>query len=161
MIIHDLKENQINKIKFKKDDYVLDANRCKNYCIGCFSCWIKHPTKCIYNDDFNNMVGILKDADSLIIISRSRYGTYSTPIKKVLERLIGYVLPYFTIRDGMIHHETRYTKKLNFNCYFYGDIKKEEENNLLNIVKANSINLNANYKVNFLNNYKEIKKCIL
>ena len=147
-ILHDLNNDEINKFNFKDDDMVINAWECVNSCIGCFSCWIKTPTKCALKDNFSNMVDYLKKSSEFIIISKNRYGCYSEQIKRVLERCIGYVLPYFTIRNKEIHHKLRYNINLNFITCFYGDINKNDEVCLNKLVKANSINLGVNnYKV--------------
>ena len=154
-IIHDLKDNDLN---FSKDDYIVDSTLCNNSCIGCFSCWIKHPKKCIYSDNYSNMADKIKESDELIIISKSRFGCYSEEIKRVLERCIGYVLPYFKVRNKMIHHKPRYDHNLKIKAFFYGDINQNDQKCLYDLVKANSINLNANnFEVNFFKNTKEIK----
>ena len=160
-IIHDLNPKELKSFKFCQDDILISGLECKNHCIGCFSCWIKHPKKCTLKDEFSNIVEYLKDSEELIIISKSRYGCYSAPVKKVLERSIRYVLPYFTIRNNEIHHTSRYTKKIKFKVNFYGDITKEEKLISNDLVKANSINLNADiYEVNYFKNTKELSKCI-
>ena len=156
-ILHDLDNDIINKFKFRSSDVVINCCECKNSCIGCFSCWTKTPTKCTLKDNFSNMTDYLKKSTDFIIVSKNRYGCYSENIKRVLERCIGYVLPYFTIRDNHIHHKLRYNKELNFITYFYGDINKNDEICLNKLVKANSINLGAtNYKV-ICKNLEEIK----
>lgn len=160
-IIHDLNDKDVNKIKFKKDDKIISAVNCDKGCIGCFSCWIKNPKKCAFKDNYSNIVESLKLSNELIIISKCRYGCYSNQTKRVLERCIGYVLPYFTIREGKIHHESRYDKKLHFKTYFYGDINDLDKKTLRDLVKANSINLNAkSFEVNYVSKIKELGKCI-
>ena len=67
-IIHDLNDKDVKKIKFRDSDKVISANNCKNNCVGCFSCWIKNPKRCIYNDDYSNMCNYIKDSKELIII---------------------------------------------------------------------------------------------
>lgn len=160
IIIHDLEEKDLSKLNLSKLDHIINSLECENSCIGCFSCWIKHPKVCCYNDEFSNLPNLIKDADEWLIISKSRYGCYSTSIKRVLERCIGYVLPYFCLREGMIHHELRYDKKLLFHTIFYGDINKQDERCLFDLTKANSINLASSYKIEYCKNIKEIKKCI-
>lgn len=160
-IIHDLNDKDINKFKFNYDDKLISAVNCNNGCIGCFSCWIKTPRECAFKDNYSKMTEFLKDSDELIIISKCRYGCYSNQTKRVLERCIGYVLPYFTIREGRIHHKSRYNKKIKLKAYFYGNIKKIEKESLYDLVKANSINLNASsFEVNCVDNLRELKKCI-
>ena len=157
-IIHDLNKNEIS---FNKDDKVISALECSNNCIGCFSCWIKHPKKCIFNDNFNNLTEHLKQSDELIIISKCRYGCYSNEVKRVLERCIGYVLPHFTIISNEIHHKSRYDKKIKLSTYFYGDIDEKDKICVHKLVKVNAINLNADsYEIKYVYNLKEIEKCI-
>lgn len=160
-IIHDLTKDEVKKLKFKEDDNVISSLDCNNNCIGCFSCWIKHPKECCIKDEFYNIVNNLRDSDELILISKCRYGCYSNNIKRVLERCIGYVIPYFTIRNGQIHHKSRYDKKIKLFTYFYGNISEEDKKCVDKLVKANAVNLNANdYKIKYVHNIKEIKKCI-
>lgn len=160
-IIHDLNEKELKKIQFKESDVLIDSLNCNNNCIGCFSCWIKHPKKCAIKDEFSNIVQSIKNSDELILISKCRYGCYSHQVKRVLERCIGYVLPYFTIRDNEIHHQSRYDEKLKLSTYLYGDITEEDKKCVHNLVKANAINLNADkYSVNCVHNLKELSKCI-
>ena len=140
-------------ISIDENDKVIYANECKNSCIDCFSCWIKHPKKCIYKDNYSDIVEYLKVSDELVIISKNRYGCYSETVKRVFERCIGYVLPYFTIRDKHIHHASRYKKRIKLTTYFYGDINDDDIACLNNLVKANSINMNAkSYEVKVIDN---------
>lgn len=160
-IIHDLNDNELNEIIFNKDDIIMSSLKCRKNCIGCFSCWIKQPKKCILDDDFSNMVDFLKESNELIIISKNRYGCYSASVKKILERCIGYVLPYFTIRNNEIHHESRYKDNMKLSVYFYENMKEEDKLSIERLVKANAINLNANeYQINYISNLKELNKCL-
>lgn len=160
-IIHDLKEKEIKKLNFFKDDIIISALDCKFHCIGCFSCWIKTPSKCIMKDDFYNNAKNLKNSDELIIISKNRYGCYSSHVKQILERCIGYVLPYFTIRNNEVHHQSRYEHQLKLTAYFYGNSTQNEKNSINQLIKANAVNLNAfEHKVIYVNNIKELEACI-
>ena len=151
-IITDINEYD-SIIDVDSNDKVILARDCKNSCIGCFSCWIKHPKKCIYKDNYSDIVEYLKVSDELVIISKNRYGCYSETVKRVFERCIGYVLPYFTIRDKHIHHASRYKKRIKLTTYFYGDINDDDIACLNNLVKANSINMNAkSYEVKVIDN---------
>lgn len=157
-IIHDLKENEIS---FKKDDKVISSIDCRKNCIGCFSCWVKHPKKCVLKDEYSDIVEYIKESDEFILISKCRYGCYSSEVKRVLERCIGYVLPYFEIRNNEIHHKSRYDNKIKLSTYFYGKITDEDKKCVDKLVKANAINLNAyDYSINYVDNLEDIKKCI-
>ena len=160
-IIHDFESNDLKKINFNEEDMVISAREITEGCVGCFSCWVKHPKECIHDDNIKNIVDSIKNSDELVIISKCRYGCYSAYVKKVLERCIGYVLPYFTIRENRIHHKSRYDERIIFNTYFYGDIDNWDKICLRALVKANAINLNAfDYRVNFISSLKELNECI-
>lgn len=160
-IIHDLNDKDLKDIKFNKNDKVIHSLDCNKSCIGCFSCWIKHPKRCAINDRFSNIVEYLKVSDELIIISKCRYGCYSSATKKALERCIGYVLPHFTIRNNEIHHQSRYNNKLKLSVYFYGNITDGDKEVCNNLVRANSINLNSSdYEIKYICDLKEIDICI-
>lgn len=153
IILHDL--DKIDNC-FNENDILINTNESINKCVGCFSCWIKTPKKCIHKDSYD-IVDKLKDADELVIISKCRYGCYSANIKRYLERTIGYVLPYFTLREGFIHHISRYSKKLKFSVYIYGDITNDDKKCIEDLVKANGINLNVDdYKVKYLKELENV-----
>ena len=155
-IIHDLEEKDLNKFEFSSDDTIIDSNKCSNNCIGCFSCWIKHPKKCIYDDEYSNIVESIKNSDELVLISKCRYGCYSNSVKRVLERCIGYVLPYFTIRNGEIHHKSRYSKDLKLFVYIYGNIDELDKKAITDLVRANSVNLNASdFEIKYIEEEKK------
>lgn len=161
-IIHDLNSKQLKVLNFKDDDKLISAKKCSNHCVGCFSCWIKHPKHCVYKDDYSNITNSIKGSDELVIISKCRYGCYNSKVKMVLERCISYVLPYFTIRDKRIHHRARYNQELKFHVIFYGDMLEEDKVVATTLVRANAINLNSNnYTVDFCNNIGGISKCLL
>ncbi len=78
-------------------------------CICCFQCWTKTPGVCVLpRDGGTRYVEKFWDADCLLIISRVRWGGYTTPIKSYIDRLIPGLHPYFTKRNGEMHHKFRY-----------------------------------------------------
>lgn len=153
-IIHDLKDTSFFNLN-SEDLLVSDVNKS---CIGCFNCWVKTPFCCIHNDKITNIGKLILDSDELIIISKCVDGSYSSKVKRIIERSISYVEPFFTIRNKEIHHLTRLSKKLNFKIYFYGDnITSDDKKVAEMLAKANMKNLNTTDPIiSFLNSYKEI-----
>ena len=96
-------------------------------CIGCFGCWVKTPGQCVIADEYQKMGELLGCADELVIISRCSFGSYSSFVKNVMDRSISYVLPYFEIRGGEMHHKARYKNHIRMRAYFYGDAVTEDE----------------------------------
>lgn len=73
-------------------------------------------------------------------------------MKNVLDRSISYVLPFFEIRNGEMHHGERYFNDLKISAVFYGNMTDVEKKTAENLVKANAVNLNAKLgNVHFVN----------
>ncbi len=79
-------------------------------CLGCFGCWIKTPGECIIDDAARGIVKKLIRSDLIIYVTPIIFGGYSYELKKVLDRQICRVLPFFTQINGEIHHGPRYEK---------------------------------------------------
>ena len=142
LIIYDVPTEHIEKFT-NDEDILVNANEISRYCIGCFGCWLKTPGKCIIKDGFENMGQRLSEVNEFILISKATFGSYSSPVKNVLDQSISYVLPFFEIRNGEMHHGERYHNDLTISALFYGDMSEEEKQTAENLVKANAVNLNA------------------
>ena len=149
IIIHDLEE-----LKLDGNYKIINERNIKN-CIGCFNCWTKTPMKCIHNDICQNIGKDISNCEELIIISKCIYGSYSSKVKKVLERCISSVYPFFEIRKGEIHHKLR-NNRLKLTVYFYGDISHEDKTLAIKLVNSNCKNFgidNSNLKF-----YKKVEE---
>lgn len=165
LILHDLNQEQVKAIGLNEladQNIVIDSNGINQYCLGCFACWIKKPGKCIIPDEYQNMGENLSKVDEFLIISKSTFGSYSSSVKNVLDRSISYVLPFFEIRKGEMHHKERYHKNLIFSAVFYGeDITEMEKETAKNLVKANALNLNGTVgKVTFVDKAENAKEAL-
>lgn len=157
-IIHDF-EN-LDFLDLNSDDVVLE-NKIKNSCVGCFSCWVKKSFECIFKDQFKNNGKTLLNSDELVIISKCVNGCYSSLVKRILERSISYVRPYFGIREGEIHHKVRTEKQLDFKVIFYNDVSDEEKEVAYSLINANRKNLNTKRpEVIFVDEIKKIKEVL-
>lgn len=153
-IIHDLDNTEL--LNFKDDDIILTSEN-SQYCIGCFNCWTKTPLKCVFKDKLHENGKYLLDSDELIIISRCINGCYSSKVKKVLERSISYVLPFFTIREKELHHKLRNEKRLSLKVYFYGNVNDKDKNIARKLVMANKKNFdNSNMDIYFVNKIEDL-----
>ena len=166
LILHDLTSEQCSNLGLNAlppNEYLLiDSTQINHYCIGCFGCWLKTPGKCIIKDTFQNMGEKLSQVDEFLIISRSSFGSYSSSVKNVLDRSISYVMPFFEIRNGEMHHAERYHKKLVVSAIFYGeDITDLEMETSKNLLKANALNLNGTIgSIHFCKSANEIKEVL-
>lgn len=81
------------------------------YCKGCFSCWIKTPGECAIKDAANELNRQIVGSDLVLYISPLLFGQCGTNIKKVLERGLPNLLPFFiTLANGSTMHPPRYEK---------------------------------------------------
>lgn len=148
-IIHDLEDFRLD------NSFVINSN--VSNCKGCFNCWVKTPRKCI-NKDRKNISSMLLASDEIIIISKCIYGCYSYKVKQILERCIGFVEPFFVIRNKEIHHKSRTTKNILLSVYFYGEVSEEEKKTAIKLVKSNSYNLNVSINKIVFEDISKIKE---
>lgn len=141
LIIHDLDKENVDKTKFNCMDIVIDSSKCVHNCVGCLNCFKNKSGNCKILDDYYNLGRILSVVDELIIISKSRYGCYSSDVKKVLERIIGYVQMNFEIRKGRMRHRFRYNNKIKLSTYFYDNYDSNTKKCVYNLVNNNNDNL--------------------
>ena len=161
LIIYDVPSGHIGPYT-NEDDILVNASDIHRYCIGCFGCWLKTPGKCIINDGFEDMGQRLSQVNEFILISKATFGSYSSAVKNVLDRSIAYVLPFFEIRNGEMHHGERYHNHLTISALFYGRMTEPEMQTASNLVKANAVNLNAALgKVHFVEDMEDVREVLV
>ena len=79
-------------------------------CLGCFGCWLKHPGTCVHKDDQEEILKAVAAEDVGVWITPVTFGGYSSTFKKMLDRSIPRVLPFFIRVGGEVHHPQRYPK---------------------------------------------------
>lgn len=79
-----------------------------NPCIGCFNCFIKTPGRCLHSDAGANILREILHSDTVIFFTPVVFGGYSSELKKIVDRLLPVVLPFFVERHGETHHPPRY-----------------------------------------------------
>ena len=161
LIIYDVPSGHIEQYT-NEDDILVNASDIHRYCIGCFGCWLKTPGKCIIKDGFEDLGQRLSQVNEFILISKATFGSYTSAVKNVLDRSISYVLPFFAIRNGEMHHGERYHNDLIISALFYGDMSEEEKRTAENLVKANAVNLNAALgKVHFVEGMENAREVLV
>lgn len=161
LFIYDVPTELIEKHIDSSDAVLVNANLINQYCIGCFGCWLKNPGTCVIKDDFQDMGKKLSEVNELVVISKATFGSYSSAVKNVLDRSISYLLPFFEIRNGEMHHGERYHNDLKITAVFYGNMTVAEKNTSKDLVKANAINLNATLgEVHFVEKMEDVLEVI-
>ena len=111
---------------------------------GCFGCWCKTPGKCVIPDGYGDFGKHLGACGEYLILSRVVYGGFSPFVKNVLDRNIGYILPFFELRKGEMHHKPRYPDRFRLRVFGYGEeVSPEEQAVFRRLAEANGLNLNA------------------
>jgi multimeric flavodoxin WrbA len=110
-------------------------------CLGCFSCWNKTPGRCIIEDSYTELPKYILESGTFIIITQIKYGCYTSYVKNVIDRSIGFLLPFFQTINGELHHIPRYNKSPKFVVIGYcDDITSDEEQTFKDLIKGNAIN---------------------
>ena len=139
-VVHDLGKEQNEKL-LASADRVVSADGRYAPCQGCFRCWTKHPAACAMKDELHQACRVLGTADDLTIITENLYGSYSAPVKNLLDRSIGTSTPFSTYRGGQMHHTLRYGKRKSLQIIVYGNITDTEKDTWKLMAERNAINM--------------------
>jgi multimeric flavodoxin WrbA len=143
LVLHDL-EASCAELVFGEYNFTLfSALPEVRACIGCFGCWVKTPGRCVIKDRGAQFTELLRTHDELIIVSRLVFGGYSPLVKAVLDRSIGYLLPFFRTESGDSVHLKRTKGDLSVTAVFYGSGDGQEKALAERLTKANGKNLRA------------------
>jgi len=162
LLIHDLDVKDSNEIipLLPPNSKILskEINNIKG-CLGCFCCWTKTPGRCIIEDSYTEMPKYILESGTFVIITRIKYGCYTSYVKNLLDRSIGFMLPFFRTINGELHHAPRYIKYPKLVVIGYSDdITSDEEQTFKELVKGNAINFGCkDYKTYVIKNVSEAK----
>lgn len=99
-------------------------------CIGCWSCWLKTPGRCVHKD-LNEFYSKYLEADRIVIFSEIKKGFVSGKMKTVLDRLIPLYLPYIEIVEGGCNHIPRYDKYPDIEFCYEGSFNTHDGRQIL------------------------------
>jgi len=144
-ILHDLSPEQASRLLPPQSDNLVlfPAAPGVRPCTGCYQCWIRTPGECVIPDRGQQFCHHLARAEKLTVVSRCYYGGFSPDVKAVIDRHIGYMLPYFHTYEGEMHHVPRYGRRFELTWHLYGDISEAERATALRYSAANARNMHA------------------
>lgn len=105
--LQSITESALQKAGYEVEAVVLHEKKIGE-CLGCFHCWVKTPGMCILEDDSRELNGKIINSDLVVYMTPVTFGGYSSELKKAVDRIIPLLLPFFTNRQGEIHHQARY-----------------------------------------------------
>lgn len=88
-------------------------------CIGCWTCWVKTPGKCCFNDVMTSFYKDYVNSEKVVLILDTEQGFINHTAKAFIDRTIPHYHPYIEIVNGECHHQARYNKYPEL--YFYFD----------------------------------------
>lgn len=77
-------------------------------CRGCFGCWIRTPGECVIDDFGRELNRLFVSNDVVVFIGPVFHGCHSTAVKRVFDRSIPFLQPFFRKVEGKVHHRMRY-----------------------------------------------------
>lgn len=77
-------------------------------CMGCWSCWVKTPGRCVMKDQMVESYHDYVNSDTVILLMDTAQGFINHQAKAFLDRTIPHYHPYIQIVDGECHHVARY-----------------------------------------------------
>lgn len=111
-------------------------------CMGCFGCWTRRPGECVIDDDARRVAASMVASDVYAVVTPVRFGTYGSLAKRVMDRMICVLLPFFTVVDGEVHHVPRYPRLPAFVAF--GTLRASDpggEATFRRLVARNAINM--------------------
>lgn len=129
-------------------------------CVGCFGCWTKTPGKCFIRDDASKIYPYIAKSDSVVYISKIKYGSYDTIMKTMIERAIPIQQAFIRIHNSETHHVQRNVLPKDATIITYGSTDSEEQEIFRTLVSRNALNMNfKSYKIIFVSE-TEIEKTV-
>jgi len=111
-------------------------------CQGCFECWVKTPGECKINDHGREIAKKMVQSNLIIHFTPIIFGGFSSELKKVIDRFIPTILPFFTKRKGETHHKYRYEKRASIIAVGVLDKPDDEKETVFEeLVYRNSLNM--------------------
>jgi multimeric flavodoxin WrbA len=112
-------------------------------CGGCFGCWIQTPGRCL-SSQTDEIARTLIQSDVAVYVTPVTFGGYSSELKKVVDHMIGLILPQFRQVAGETHHQPRYSRYPSLLAV--GTLTQpdpESEGIFVKLVERNGINMAA------------------
>lgn len=86
-------------------------------CIGCWSCWVKTPGRCVFSDQMLEIYPAIMASDRVLLMLPVAQGFVSGAAKTFIDRLIPLYHPYIDLHRGEMMHRARYEKYPEFEFF--------------------------------------------
>lgn len=107
-------------------------------CTGGLECFKKNGN-CYFKDDMNLISQWMNDCQLIIYVTRVKYGCFDIPFKRMLERLVVNLEPFYSVVDGESCHLSLSQLKKRLLVIGYGDIDEQEKIIFKDLVEESAI----------------------
>lgn len=120
-------ENTIKNLKksMKDVEIIYTEDMDIKGCIGCNSCWLITPGKCVIKDDYEKLLIKYLQVDKVIFITESKLGFVSHKLKNIMDRLLPLLTMNLKFKNGQMRHYLRYKKKYKMGLLYKGEGNQE------------------------------------
>ncbi|MCR6544156.1 flavodoxin family protein [Dehalobacterium formicoaceticum] len=113
-------------------------------CTSCGSCGCQTPGQCVIKDDMSQILRAMASSKVMILLTKVRFGGYSSLLKKAMDRTMPIGLPFYIKEDGHLLHSMRYGRK---HIIAIGMLPQQNhpghEQNFRRLVAANALNMQS------------------
>ncbi len=74
-------------------------------CLGCLSCWLKTPGRCVQQDDAAGVLDRLARSDITVCATPLYFDGMNAAMKGLLDRSVSLLQPFFVLHDGHCRHD--------------------------------------------------------
>jgi len=106
-------------------------------CVGCNACWLKTPGRCAIQDDYEEILKMYLEYDSVIFFAGTALGFVDHRMKNLIDRLLPLATMYIHIVDGQCRHVPRYSKEYRFGLLYDGAVDQPYLNEWMERVMIN------------------------
>jgi len=118
-----------------------------NYCLACYTCWIKTPGRCVHKDDMNGLLDKVLHSDLLLLSTPLYLDGVSAQAKVFLDRMVAILQAHFTILDDHCRHKIGVSKMPDlFMISSCGFSEMENFEPIVDTMKRACLNLYMEYK---------------
>jgi Multimeric flavodoxin WrbA len=158
VILSDDKKQSLGNLLFEKlkdcgekVEYISVSDLDIKTCYGCGSCGTKTYRKCVLEDDMEAVLRKLIQADKMLLVSPLTWGSYSSSIKKILDRscVLGDI--HYYVVSGEIVKGMRSSIKKLYAVGIKDNYSEEEKNVFHKLVHENIKIMNIQGKAFVLN----------
>lgn len=107
-------------------------------CTGGLEC-LKCEGACYFKDDMSIISNWMNDCQLIIYITKVKYGCFDIPFKKMLERLVVNLEPYYSLVDGETCHLGISQLRKKLLVIGYGDIFEDEKEMFRDLLDASTL----------------------